>query len=130
MFFDILENACKIEELQLKSMHKLEVAIALYTVVACRINRLMRLGRECPELDASLIFEPEEWMAAYILNEQKPPNKAPTVNEVVRLIAALGGLLGRRGDGEPGVKTIWQGMEKVASFASGMKFARLMENSS
>ena len=130
IFFDILKNACKIEKLQLKSMHKLEVVIALYTVVAWRINRLMRLGQECPELEASLVFEPEEWMAGYILNEQKPPNKALAVNEVVRLITALGGFLGQRGDGEPGVKTIWQGMEKVASFASGMKFARLMENSS
>lgn len=124
MFFDILKNACKIEALQLKTMHKLEVAIALYTVVAWRINRLMRLGRECPDLDASLVFETEEWMAAYILNEKEPPETAPTVNEVVRLIAALGGFLGRKGDGEPGIKTIWQGMEKVASFAAGMKFAR------
>ena len=129
MFFDILKNACKIEKLQLKSMHKLEVVIALYTVVAWRINRLMRLGRECPDLDASLVFETDEWMAAYILNEKVPPKKVPTVNEVVRLIASLGGFLGRKRDGEPGVKTIWQGMERVASFAAGMKFARQMENS-
>ncbi len=128
MFFDILKNACKIEKLQLKAMPKLEVAIALYTVVAWRINRLMRLGRECPELEASLVFEPDEWIAAYILNEKEPPNKVPTVNEVVRLIASLGGFLGRKGDGEPGVKTIWQGMEQVASFAAGMKFARRMDN--
>ncbi len=58
-----------------------------------------------------------------------PPKEVPTVNEVVRLIASLGGFLGRKGDGEPGVKTIWQGMERVASFVAGMKFARQMENS-
>ncbi len=129
MLFDILKNACKIEDLQLKTMPNREVAIALYTVVAWRINRLMRLGRECPELDASLVFEPDEWMVAYILNENEPPKEVPTVNEVVRSIASLGGFLGRKGDGEPGVKTIWQGMERVASFAAGMKFARQMENS-
>ncbi len=129
MFFDILKNACKIEKLQFKAMPKLEVAIALYTVVAWRINHLMRLGRECPELEAtSLVFEPEEWMAAYLLNEKEPPNKEPTMNEVLRLIASLGGFLGRKEDGEPGVKTIWQGMEKVASFAAGMKLARRMES--
>ncbi len=64
MFSDILKNACKIEKLQLKAMLKLEVAIALYTVVAWRIHRLMRLGGTCPELEANLVFEPEEWMAA------------------------------------------------------------------
>ena len=94
-------NGCKIEKLQLKSMHILEVVIALYTVVAWRINRLMRLGRECPDLGASLVFETDEWKAAYILNEKEPPKKVPTVNEVVRLIASLGGFLGRKGDGEP-----------------------------
>lgn len=30
----------------------------------------------------------------------------PTVNQVLRLIATLGGLLVRKGDGEPGVETI------------------------
>ena len=127
MFFDILKNACQIQKLQLKTMPKLEVAIALYTVVAWRINHLMRLGRDCPELDASLVFEQDEWKAAYILNEKEPPKKAPTVNEVVRLIASVGGFLGRKGDNEPGVKTIWRGMELVASFSAGMKYVRCLE---
>ncbi len=129
MFFDLLKNACKIQKLQLKSMHKLEIVIALYMVVAWRINCLMRLGRECPDLDASLVFETDEWMAAYILNEKVLPKKVPTVNEVVRLNTSPGGFLGRKLDGEPGVKTIWQGIERVASFAAGMKFARQMESS-
>ncbi|MCA2598556.1 MAG: hypothetical protein IM520_13495, partial [Microcystis sp. M29BS1] len=30
--------------------------------------------------------------------------------EAVRMIASLGGFLGRKGDGEPGVKTIWLGL--------------------
>jgi hypothetical protein len=127
MFFDILKNACKIEKLQLKTMERLEVAITLFMVVAWRINRLMRLGRECPDLDASLVFEQDEWEAAYILNKKEPPKKVPTINEVVRLIARLGGFLGRKGDGEPGAKTIWQGMEQIASFSGGMQFVRSME---
>ena len=32
--------------------------------------------------------------------------KPPHLNAVVRLIAMLGGFLGRKGDGEPGIKTI------------------------
>jgi len=32
---------------------------------------------------------------------------------MVRLIARVGGFLGRKGDGEPGVKTIWQGLQEV-----------------
>jgi hypothetical protein len=32
---------------------------------------------------------------------------------VVRLIAQLGSFLARKGDGEPGAKTIWRGLDKV-----------------
>ncbi|PIE37048.1 MAG: hypothetical protein CSA54_02240 [Gammaproteobacteria bacterium] len=110
MYFDILKNGCRIEQLQLKTLPKLEIAIALYMIVAWRINRLMRVGRECPDLRASLLFEPDEWAAAYILNEKTPPESEPTVNEVVRL-------------------TIWKGMKQVASCAAGMKFMRRLEDS-
>ncbi|MCA2579921.1 MAG: IS4 family transposase, partial [Microcystis sp. M39BS1] len=34
----------------------------------------------------------------------------PPWPEAVRMIASLGGFLGRKGDGEPGVKTIWLGL--------------------
>ena len=93
-------------------------------VVAWRIARLMRLGRSCPELDAALMFEPDEWRAAYILNKEKIPDKTPTLNAVVRLVARLGGFLARKGDGEPGVKTIWLGMQRIIDFAAGIRFSR------
>ncbi|MCW8177957.1 IS4 family transposase, partial [Verminephrobacter aporrectodeae] len=68
MFFHVLKNGCRIEALQLGSVSKIERAVVLYMVVAWRIARLMRLGRSCPQLDAQLMFEPDEWKAAYILN--------------------------------------------------------------
>ena len=36
----------------------------------------------------------------------------------------LGGFLARTGDGEPGVKTIWLGMQRIIDFAAGIKFSR------
>jgi hypothetical protein len=36
----------------------------------------------------------------------------------------LGGFLARKGDGEPGVKTLWQGLQRVMDFAAGVKFMR------
>jgi len=127
MFFHVLKNGCRIEALQLGSIEKIERALVLYMVVAWRINRLMRLGRTCPELNAQLMFEPDEWKAAYILNQQKVPSEPPTLNEVVRLVARLGGFLGRKGDGEPGVKTIWLGMQRILDFAAGIRFYRELQ---
>lgn len=124
LFFHVLKNGCRVEALQLSSLERLERALALFMVVAWRIARLMRLGRTCPDLDAALLFEPDEWKAAYILNHRKVPAKPPRLNEVLRLVAMLGGFLARKGDGEPGVKTIWLGLQRVVDFAAGIKFAR------
>ena len=45
-------------------------------------------------------------------------------NEVIRLIAKLGGFLARQRDREPGVKTLWIGLPRVTDFAIGVKFLR------
>ena len=124
MFFHVLKNGCHVQALQLGEIERIERAVVMYMIVAWRIARLMRLGRSCPELDAALMFEPDEWRAAYILNKEKIPDKTPTLNAVVRLIARLGGFLARKGDGEPGVKTIWLGMQRIIDFAAGIRFSR------
>jgi len=124
LFFHVLKNGCRMEALQLASVERLERALALFMVVAWRIARLMRLGRTCPDLGAALLFERDEWQAAYILNRKKVPETPPRLNEVVRLVAMLGGFLARKGDGEPGVKTLWLGLQRVVDFAAGIKFAR------
>ena len=46
---------------------------------------------------------------------------------VIRTIATLGGFLGRKCDGEPGVKTLWIGLQRVADFVAGLHFAREMQ---
>ena len=124
LFFLILKEGCRIEALQLGHIERIETALALYLVVAWRINRLMRLGRNLPELPADLLFDKDEWQGAYVLNKKKPPKTVPSLNTVVRLIAGLGGFLGRKGDGEPGAKTLWLGMRDIAVFVQGLRLAR------
>ncbi len=41
------------------------------------------------------------------------PEIIPTMREVTRIVAGLGGILGRKGDGEPGVKSLWVGLESL-----------------
>lgn len=48
----------------------------------------------------------------------------PTVNEVVRLIAQIGGFLGRKSDGEPGAKSIWRGLDQVLTAADTLRALR------
>jgi hypothetical protein len=127
MFFSVLKVGLQVENLQLGDTKKLQTALALYMVIAWRINRLMRLGRTLPDLPADLLFEADEWRAAFILNKKPPPKAVPMANTVIRLIAQLGGFLGRKGDGEPGAKTLWLGMRDVAVFVQGTRYAREIE---
>ena len=121
LFFLVLKEGCRVERLQLSDTDRLQTALALYMVIAWRINRLMRLGRTLP---ADLLFEPDEWRAAFILNKKPVPKQTPTLNTVVRLIAQRGGFLGRKHDGEPGARTIWLGMQEIAVFVEGARYAR------
>ncbi|RUT67665.1 IS4 family transposase, partial [Flavobacterium cupreum] len=110
--------------MQLKTIDRIERALALYMIVAWRVAHLMRLGRTCPDLDADLFFHPDEIRGAYLLTKKRQPDKPPRLNEVLRLVAQLGGFLGRKSDGEPGVKTIWLGMQRVADMATAMQVLR------
>jgi hypothetical protein len=120
----VLKNGCKIEALQLSQIDRLERALALYMVVAWRIARLMRLGRTCPELDASLFFDADEIRGAFLLAKKPRPKTPITLNQIVRLIASLGGFLGRKSDGEPGAKTLWIGMQRTMDAASTIQALR------
>jgi hypothetical protein len=42
----------------------------------------------------------------------------PTVHQAVRWIAQLGGFLGRKSDGEPGVTTLWRGWQRLQDVAA------------
>ena len=94
------------------------------TAIEWRSNCLVRLERALHDLPADLLFEPDEWRAAFILNKKPVPKEMPTLNTVVRLIAQRGGFLARKHDGEPGAKTIWLGMQDIAVCVDGMRYMR------
>ena len=124
LFFDVFKNGCKVEQLQLSTIECLELALVLFMIVAWRIQRLMRLmrlGRTCPEMNYGTVFEREEWHAAYFVARKPIPPEPPPLNTVIRLIATFGGFPARKGDGEPGVKTIWTGLQRVMDFALGIR---------
>ena len=112
-----LKSGCRIEDRQLETAGSLESCLAIDMVVAWRIYHLTLLGREVPDLPCTIFFEEAEWKALYILVNQVTdlPDKEPTLREAIRMVASLGGYLGRKGDGEPGTTTLWRGLQSLAS---------------
>jgi hypothetical protein len=110
-----LKSGCKIEERQLGTAERIETCLAIDMVVAWRIVYLTRLGRDTPDVPCTVYFEEAEWKAltAYITQNPVPPERTPTLREATREVASLGGFLGRKGDGEPGTKSLWIGLQRL-----------------
>jgi hypothetical protein len=119
VFFKILKSGCGVEKLQLQSRHGLENAVSVLLIVAWRIHFLSSLGRD--EITAKepcdLWLMREEWTTIWMLSQSKsPPAKPPTIEQLVRMLAKIGGHLGRKYDGYPGPLTIARGMARVFQF--------------
>ena len=104
VYFRTLKSGCKVENRQLGSANRLEACLAIDLVVAWRIHHLTKLGRETPDVPCTVYFEEEQWKAlnAFVTKNPVPPGEPPTLRETIRMVATLGGFLGRKGDGEPG----------------------------
>jgi hypothetical protein len=103
-----------VEESQLETAARFRAYLALCMIVAWRVMYVMMLGRECPDLPCDVVLEAEEWQAVYaVVKEEAPPATPPPLGERVVLIATLGGYLARKGDGPPGPKAVWVGMQRM-----------------
>jgi len=110
-----LKSGCKIEQRQLGTAERLEACLAIDLVVAWRIFHLAKLGREVPDVPCSVYFEEAEWKAllAYVSKNPTPPEQPPSLRQAMRLVATLGGFLGRKSDGNPGTQTLWLGLQRL-----------------
>ncbi len=114
-----LKSGCRIEQLQLEDGERIKRALATYAIVAWRLLWLTYEARKNPERTVEGILETHEWQALYckIHKTNKPPNEAPSLGECVRWIARLGGFLGRKSDGDPGIQTLWRGFQRLNDIA-------------
>ena len=115
VYHKTLKSGCQIEQRQLGNADRIETCLAIDMVVAWRIYYLTKLGREVPDVPCTVFFEEAEWKAlvAYKTKNPTPPSNPPSLREAVRMVASLGGFLGRKGDGEPGTKTLWLGIQRL-----------------
>lgn len=115
----ILKSGCKIEECRLETYERLKKYVRLKSIIAFRLMWLTAINRVQPEISSSQILEDHEWKAlcCHITKSRQPPGKPPSVREAIRMIAKLGGFLGRKSDKEPGMTSIWRGWEKLALIA-------------
>ncbi len=113
IFFKALKSGCKIEKLQL-SDGNFDACLVFYMIIAWRILFVTMVGRAAPNVACDCVFSQEEWETTYVvLNKKKPPVEPPTLNEMIIMVASLGGYLNRKSDPPPGIKALWLGLRNM-----------------
>jgi hypothetical protein len=51
----------------------------------------------------------------------KVPERSPPLKIAIIWVAKLGGFLGRKGDGSPGITYIWRGLQKLFDLLAGAR---------
>jgi hypothetical protein len=121
VFFRTLKTGCKVEELQLNTKDRLEKALVIYMIIAWRVLLLMTTGRELPDLSCEVIFDREEWQAAWIVSKKTPlPLTPPRLGDMLLIVARFGGFLARKNDGHPGAEALWRGLQRISDFAESI----------
>jgi hypothetical protein len=117
----VLKDGCRAEELQFETAERAAKVIYLYAAVAVRILSLRELSRREPEAPCTRTLSGEEWRTLWTYIHQKPPSPQtppPTIRQAVLWIGRLGGHLGRKSDGMPGVKTLWRGWRDLENLVT------------
>ena len=114
-FHFVLKSGCEIEKIQQRSVDGIELMIMMYSIIAIHIMQLAFLSRNAPETPCDLIFSEAEWKTLHRAANftKSDPEKPPSMLEAVRLVAKLGGFVGAKSDGAPGLKVIWIGLSKL-----------------
>jgi hypothetical protein len=115
VFHRTLKSGCRIEDRRLGDADSLQACLAIDLVVAWRVMDLAKRGRETPDIPCTVFFEEAEWqaLACYHQRSPIPPPTPPTLGEAMRMVAQLGGFLGRNGDGDPGATVLWRGLNRL-----------------
>jgi hypothetical protein len=114
-FHYVLKSGCEIEQIQQRSVERIEMLILMYSIISIHIMQLTFLARNAPETPCDLIFSEKEWKTLYRAGNHttSEPEKPPNMEEAVRLVAKLGGRVAAKSDGPPGLKVIWIGLSNL-----------------
>lgn len=118
IFFRTLKSGCRVQARRFEHVDRLQRCLAVYLIVTWRTLYVCRLGRGLPDISCEAVFEPAEWKSVYrVVRRRSPPPQPPSLSEMVRMVAQLGGYVNRKRDDPPGPQTIWLGLQRLHDLA-------------
>jgi hypothetical protein len=119
VFHDIEKNGCAGEDRRFETAEAREACLAMLSVVAVRVFQLRCALENQPEAPAEQVATAGE--IAVVRRCGASRQQALTVRAFVRAVARLGGFLGRKGDGDPGVRSLWRGYQRLQDMVRGFQ---------
>jgi hypothetical protein len=114
-------DACNVEAMQLHSSERMVRWAAILAAVAMRIQRLMKLARNEPDLPATVELTRGEIRAIIVATKHRKMTAKPddilTIAEAVKWLGSLGGHSPSPSAGPPGPRTLARGLESIALLA-------------
>lgn len=119
-------GACRVEDSRLRSLETFAKWATILAIVAVRAERLKNLSRETPDIPAQTEFSPVEIEAVILLRRPKNlvRDAPPTLGQVVRWIADIGGYTGKSSGGPPGVRIISRALIQVEAVVFALESQR------
>lgn len=116
-YFRVMKGSCEIENSRLRTEPRTLNCIAVYMIISWRLHSITMLARRQPNRPCTDVYSEREWTILWRMRMKTAvPRDIPSVRDMTRMLAGMGGFLGRKGDGEPGVKTIWEGYDKLLHY--------------
>ena len=116
-----LKTGCQIEARQMQTYQGLRTLLGFLAPLAVRLLQLREVARQQPERAAQDVLPPDVVKVVAHLAHVSPQHL--TARRCWHRIAQAGGYLGRKGDGEPGWKTLWKGWLYIQTLLEGVHLA-------
>ena len=115
----MLKSGCRVEEIQLETMHRVKNCLAFYRIIAWRVMHLTYLNRESPSLPCDAVFAESEWKSVWcVTTKNKLPAHPPTLSKFMALLTQLGGYNNRPSEAPFGPQPVWVGIRRMLDFAT------------
>ena len=124
------QGDCNVEDAQLQSVEALRKWATILAAVATRIERLKYLARNQPESPAELELSADEIevlkrdQASRGVKKKRIVPASPTLADVTRWMAELGGWIDQKGNGPPGATTIGRGLERLSHMTHALRLRK------
>lgn len=116
-FHQCLKTGCQIERRQFDDARDIQVLLGFAMPIAVRLLQMRQAVRQLPDVLASTLVDP--LMVQLLAHRVGVDWQTMRAQDFWRLVARMGGHLGRKSDGPPGWRTLWRGWQDLAIMTEG-----------